>query len=68
MTEKMILELIEKRNFKESEFRIAYYNQYVHSVEELECSQKEKEEIISSLPYLKEIAEPELYEMVLGAL
>ena len=28
----------------------------------------EKEEIISSLPYLKEIAEPELYEMVLGAL
>ena len=24
----------------------------------------EKEEIISSLPYLKEIAEPELYEMV----
>ncbi len=52
--EQVVVEnILEKRNFKESEFRIAYYNQYVHSVEELECSQKEKEEIISILTYIR---------------
>ncbi len=41
------------RNFKESELRISYYNQYVHLVRELECSEKEKEEIISILTYIR---------------
>ncbi len=45
--------ILEKRNFKESEFRIAYYNQYVHAVHELECTDKEKEEIISILTYIR---------------
>ena len=49
----LIDKLLEKRNFKESEFRIPYYNQYVHSVKELECSEKEKEEIIAILTYIR---------------
>lgn len=49
----IINKILEKRKFKESEFRIAYYNQYVHAVYELECSDKEKEEIISILTYIR---------------
>ena len=49
----IIDKILEKRKFKESEFRIAYYNQYVHAVYELECSDKEKEEIISILTYIR---------------
>lgn len=49
----IIKPILDKRNFKETEFRIAYYNQYVHLVEELECSEKEKEEIISILTYIR---------------
>ena len=45
--------ILEKRNFKESEFRIAYYNQYVHAVRELECTENEKNEIISILTYIR---------------
>jgi SpoVK/Ycf46/Vps4 family AAA+-type ATPase len=48
-----IKSILEKRNFKESEFRIAYYNQYVHAVEELECSENEKKEIIEILTYIR---------------
>lgn len=51
--EKIINIILEKRNFKESEFRIAYYNQYVNAVQELECSDTEKEDIISILNYVK---------------
>ncbi len=51
--EVVIKRALEKRNFKESEFRIAYYNQYVHLVGELECSQEEKDEIISILTYVR---------------
>ena len=49
----VINKILELRDFKESEFRISYYNQYVHSVQELECSEKEKEEIISILTYIR---------------
>lgn len=49
----IINKILELRDFKESEFRISYYNQYVHSVQELECSEKEKEEIISILTYIR---------------
>ena len=49
----IIKNILNKRNFRESEFRIAYYNQYVHSVEELECSEKEKQEVISILTYIR---------------
>ncbi len=45
--------ILNKRNFKESEFRVAYYNQYVHAVRELECTNKEKDEIISILTYIR---------------
>ena len=45
--------ILNKRNFKESEFRVAYYNQYVHAVRELECTEKEKNEIISILTYIR---------------
>ena len=45
--------ILKKRNFKESEFRIAYYSQYVNAIKELECSDSEKEEIISILNYVK---------------
>ncbi len=45
--------ILDKRNFKESEFRISYYNQYVHEVQELDCSDREKEEIISILTYIR---------------
>ena len=45
--------ILNKRNFKESEFRVAYYNQYVHAVRELECTEKEKDEIISILTYIR---------------
>ena len=49
----VIKALLDKRKFRETELRIAYYNQYVHLVEELECSEKEKEEIISILTYVR---------------
>ena len=42
-----------KKNFREFEFRNAYYNQYVHTVDELECLEEEKEEIISILTYIR---------------
>lgn len=45
--------VLNKRNFKESEFRIAYYNQYINAIKELECSDSEKDEIISILNYVK---------------
>ena len=49
----LVENILEKRNFKESEFRIAYYCQYIHSVEELECTEEEKKEIISILTYIR---------------
>lgn len=49
----VIKALLDKRKFRETELRIAYYNQYVHLIEELECSQKEKDEIISILTYVR---------------
>ena len=49
----VIKALLDKRKFRETELRIAYYNQYVHLVEELECSEKEKNEIISILTYVR---------------
>lgn len=45
--------ILKKRNFKESEFRIAYYNQYINAIKELECTDKEKDEVISILNYVK---------------
>lgn len=51
--EEIIKTILDKRNFKDSEFRIAYYNQYVHAVEELECSENEKKEIIEILTYIR---------------
>lgn len=54
VSEEQIFEIIlNKRNFKESEFRIAYYNQYANAIRELECSDTEKNEIISILNYVK---------------
>ncbi|MBR3614816.1 MAG: AAA family ATPase [Clostridia bacterium] len=49
----IIKKILKDRKFKDSEFRIAYYNQYVHAVKELECGEKEKEEIISILTYIR---------------
>ena len=49
----IIKKILNDKKFRESEFRIAYYNQYVHSVRELECNDKEKEEIISILTYIR---------------
>ena len=49
----IIRKILASRKFKESEFRIAYYNQYVNAVRELECNDKEKEEIISILTYIR---------------
>ncbi len=51
--QELINKILEKREFKESEFRVSYYNQYVHAVQELECGDKEKEEIISILTYIR---------------
>lgn len=49
----LIKALLDKRKFRDTELRVAYYNQYVHLVQELECSDKEKEEIISILTYIR---------------
>ena len=51
--EEIIKIILERRNFRESEFKIAYYNQYVHLIETLECSKEEKDEIISILTYIR---------------
>lgn len=54
LDEQSIIKMVlNNRNFRESEFRIAYYNQYVHSIQELECSNSEKEEIIELLTYIR---------------
>lgn len=52
------IDIINKRicdlkNIKESEYKIAYFNQYVHLIENLECKDKEKKEIIQILTYIK---------------
>ncbi len=49
----IIRHILNERKFRESEFRIAYYNQYVNAVRELECGNEEKEEIISILTYIR---------------
>ena len=49
----IIRHILNERKFRESEFRIAYYNQYVNAVRELECGNEEKEEIISLLTYIR---------------
>ena len=49
----IIKRILTERKFRDSEFRIAYYNQYVHAVRELECGDKEKEDIISILTYIR---------------
>lgn len=49
----LMKKLLDKRNFKESEFKIAYYNQYIESVDKLECSDKEKEEVKEVLTYIR---------------
>ena len=54
ISEQVVIDkILEKRNFKETEFRISYYNQYVHNVNQLECSEDEKKEIISILTYIR---------------
>lgn len=49
----IIKRILTERKFRDSEFRVAYYNQYVHAVRELECGEKEKEDIISILTYIR---------------
>lgn len=51
--QEIINKVLDKNNFKEREFRISYYNQYVHSIQELECSQTVKDEIISIFTYIR---------------
>lgn len=51
--QEIINKVLEKRKFKDSEFKIAYYNQYVNRVQEIECSEKVKKEIISIFTYIK---------------
>ena len=52
--EKIIVKrILDKRNFKESEFKIAYYNQYMDSVNSLECTEEEKEEVREVLTYIR---------------
>lgn len=54
LEEQVIIEkILEEKKFKEYEFRIAYYNQYVHSIEKLECNENEKKELISILTYVR---------------
>lgn len=49
----IIKKILDERKFRDSEFRVAYYNQYIHAVSELECSESEKEEIMSILTYIR---------------
>ena len=49
----IIKQFLAERKFRDSEIKIAYYNQYVHIVQKLECSKKEKDEIISILTYIR---------------
>lgn len=51
--QEFINKTLDNNGFKESEFRISYYNQYVHAIQELECSQKVKEDIISIFTYIR---------------
>ena len=54
INEKTIVKrILDKRNFKENEFKIAYYNQYMDSVNKLECSEEEKEEVREILAYIR---------------
>ena len=49
----IVKRILNEKKFRDSEFRIAYYNQYVHAVQELECNEKEKEQVISLLTYIR---------------
>ena len=49
----LIRKLLEKRNFKESEFKVAYYNQYMDSVDKLECTEEEKNDVKEILTYIR---------------
>ena len=49
----IVKKLLEKRGFRESDFKVAYFNQYIDSVNKLECLDEEKEEIKSILTYIR---------------
>ena len=51
--EAVVNKILQKRNFRESILKEAYYSQYVYTVKQLECSENEKEEIISILTYIR---------------
>ena len=48
----IIRHILNERKFRESEFRIAYYNQYVNAVRELECGNEENDEINKLIKYI----------------
>ena len=45
--------ILSNDGFKEAEFRAAYYNQYMHQIDLLECGDKEKESIREILTYIR---------------
>jgi len=45
--------ILSNDGFKETEFRMAYYNQYMHQVDALECGENEKECIREILTYIR---------------
>jgi len=49
----IIKKILNENKFKDSEFKVAYYNQYIHLIDELECKDSEKEEIKSVLTYIR---------------
>lgn len=48
----VIDEILKRSGFKDTELRIAYYKQYMHGVDSLECRENEKEEIRDILTYI----------------
>lgn len=42
-----------QRDVKDDEIKICYYNQYIHFINQLECTDEEKKELIEILTYIK---------------
>ena len=51
--ERVVDTILANDKFKESELRVAYYNQYIHQVNMLECGEKEKKAIREIMTYVK---------------
>jgi len=51
--EDVVKGILEARGFRESELKVAYYNQYIHQIDLLECTEEEKNSLKEVITYIR---------------